>query len=577
MTKEKTMTGYASIDKPWLKYYSEEALKAEVPKCTVYEYLLECNKDAKKDTAMSYFDNRISYEEMFYIIEKAAKAFTAIGVKKGDIVVLATVTTPETIYAFYALNYIGAVSNMVDPRTSVEGIREYIEEVKASVVITIDVAYPKIAKAITGTGVTHVIVTSPADSLPRVKKALFRLVNRQKGNAALELAECLKWNDFIIGGKETALYRSVYVENTCCVIVHTGGTTGTPKGVMLSNENMNAMAVQYALMGVEFNRKQNFLNIMPPFIAYGVVLGIHMPLCLGLTDVLIPQLDPEKFPDLIIKYRPAHLAGVPTHYDKLRTSKKMRNKDLSYFETSGAGGDGMTAQFEEDINEFFQAHNCRYKIAKGYGMTEISSAASTCRGMMNKFQSVGIPHLFTTISVFEPGTDRELKAGESGEICMSAPTVMLGYYNQKEETEKVLMRHSDGKLWIHSNDIGHMDEDGFLFVEGRIKRLIIRHDGFKVFPSLIENVISSHDAVSLCCAVGMPDAEHSQGKLPIVHIVLKEEYVGKKNLIEKQLLELCLRELPEYAQPAEFVFQEKLPLTPIGKIDYRALEKMEEE
>jgi len=272
----------------------------------------------------------------------------------------------------------------------------------------------------------------------------------------------------------------------------------------------------------------------------------------------------------VSKYKPAHLAGVPTYYEKLCLSSKMKNFDLNFFETTGAGGDAITVQFEEDINEFFKSHNCKYKIAKGYGMTEISSAASTCKGNVNKLKSVGIPHLFTTISVFEAGTDKELKIGEVGEICMCAPTVMLGYYNKQDETDKVLKIHSDGKTWIHSGDIGYMDEDGFIFIDGRIKRLIIRHDGFKVFPSLIENVIVSHEAINSCCAVGVVDKEHSQGKLPIVFAVLRNGY--NKEKVKSELFELCKKELPEYAQPIDYIFIDKMPLTPIGKVDYRALE-----
>lgn len=276
------------------------------------------------------------------------------------------------------------------------------------------------------------------------------------------------------------------------MIVHTGGTTGTPKGVMLSDGNLNTMAFQYKRLGVEFTREQNFLNIMPPFIAYGVVLGIHMPLVLGLNDVLIPQFDPNKFADLIIKYKPAHLMGVPTHFDKLRTNKKMINYDLSFFKSAGAGGDAITAQFETEINQFLKEHKSEYDIAKGYGMTEISSAATACRGTVNKFQSVGVPHLKTVVSVFEPDTDKELPYGAKGEICMTSPTVMLGYYANEKETNQLLRVHSDGKTWIHSGDLGYMDSDGFVFIEGRTKRLIIRHDGFKIFPTLIENKITSY-------------------------------------------------------------------------------------
>lgn len=570
----KKITGYSSIDRPWLKYYSDEAVNVSLPECTIYEYLWENNQKNLNDIALSYFDREITYHEMFENIDKATNAFSSIGICAGDIVVMTTVTTPETIYAFYALNRLGAVSNMVDPRTSVEGIHQYIEEGNSKWVLAIDVAYSKIEKAVEETQVKGIIVVSPSDSLPAIKKLLFDAVNRIKGIKSYNFHNCLKWNEFLDKGRGINPQYIPYKEKSCCVIVHTGGTTGTPKGVMLSDDNLNVMALQYKLLGVDFNRTQKFLDIMPPFIAYGVVLGIHMPLCLGLTNVLIPQLDPNKFPNLIIKYRPAHLLGVPTYFEKLRTSPKMRKVNLEFFESAGAGGDAITASFESDINTFLKSHHSKYEIAKGYGMTEISSAATACHGTVNKFQSVGVPHLKTIVGIFEPGTDIEVKYGQQGEVCVCAPTVMIGYHDNPKETAEILRKHSDGKIWIHSGDIGHMDEDGFLFIDGRIKRLIIRHDGFKVFPSLIENKLSKDKAVKECCVIGVPDNTHSQGELPYAYIVLNKECVGNENAVKKELLELCQRELPEYAQPIGFRFLDELPLTSIGKVNYRVLEEV---
>lgn len=572
--EQKKLTGYPSIDKPWLKYYTEEAINAALPECTAYEYLWINNKENLDDIALSYFDRRITFGVLFENIEKAAKALAALGLRSGDIVVMSAVTTPETIYAFYGLNRLGAISNMIDPRTSTEGITNYITEVHAKFVLTIDVALPKIEKAIIGTDVQKIIVISPADSLPQPKKALYVLFETIKGKMPRMTDRCIKWSDLIMRGKnETPTYCS-YQKDACCVIVHTGGTTGTPKGVMLSNDNLNAMALQYRLLGVAYDRKQCFLNIMPPFIAYGIVCGVHVPLVLGLIDVLIPKFNPEEFAELVIKYKPAHMLGVPAHFEKLKNDPKVRGYNLDFFESAGAGGDSISESFENEINTFLKEHHGKYPIAKGYGMTEISSAAAACHGNINKIGSAGIPHLKTIISVFRPETSDELKYGESGEICMTAPTVMLGYYNQQSETHKILRIHSDGKVWIHSGDIGHMDEDGFLYIDGRLKRLIVRHDGFKVFPSQIENVILKNINVESCCVVGVADKGHYQGQRPVAFVVNKGD--DDNAFVESELRELCHKELPEYAQPIGFVFQKSLPLTPIGKIDYRVLEELAE-
>lgn len=572
---EQNLTGYPSIDKPWLKYYSEEALNAPLPECTIYEYLYENNKNHLDDTALNYFCNKITYGKLFENIDKAAKGLSAFGLKNGDIILIASVTIPEIVYAFYACNRLGIIPNMVDPRTSAEGIREYITEVNAKAVITIDVAYAKIEKAAENTSVKKVITVSPADSLPYLKAIAFKATHHIKRIAHTKSDFSVKYREFISNGKNKIYTAEPYKKDNCSVIVHTGGTTGTPKGVMLSNDNLNAMVLQYRLLGAEFNRKQSFLDIMPPFIAYGIVCGIHMPLSLGLTNVLIPQLNPDKLANLIIKYKPAHMLGVPAHFEKMRLNPKMHNFDLSFFESAGAGGDAIPTKFEQNINLFLKEHNSKYPISKGYGMTEISSAAVACHGNINRFQSVGIPHLKTVVSVFDVNTCEELKYGETGEICFSAPTVMLGYYNQADETSKVLKKHKDGKLWLHSGDIGYMDKDGFVFINGRVKRIIIRHDGFKVFPSQIENVVSECSGVISCCAVGVDDKDYSQGKLPIVFAALKSGY--DSNIAKKELVKLCQKKLPEYAQPIDFIFIDKLPLTPIGKIDYRILEKQAEE
>ena len=565
------MTGYPSIDKPWLKYYSEAAINAPLPECTAYDFLWEQNKSHLEDTALIYFDRKITYRELFKNIDNAVKAFKACGVKSGDVIVMTTVTTPEVIYAFYALNILGAISNMVDPRTSKDGISDFINEVNAEFVLTIDVAFPKIIKSVENTKVRKILLVSPADSLPPLKKVFYNISKYKKDSKPQFSADCLKWNEFIALGNDFQYHAEKHNKDKCCVMVHTGGTTGIPKSVMLSNDSLNVMAMQYHLLGVDFNRKQNFLNIMPPFIAYGIVLGIHMPLCLGLNDVIIPQLDPKKFPDLIIKYKPAHLAGVPMHYEQLRSSPKVQNLDLSFFQMTGCGGDGMAEGFEETINQFFREHNCKYPITKGYGMTEISSAATTNKKEINKLGSVGIPHVKTTVSIFEVGTDNELPYGKVGEVCMHAPTMMLGYYNNTEEESKVLLRHRDGKMWIHSGDIGYMDEDGFLFINGRLKRMIIRPDGHNVWPSQIENVLMRYPNIKECTVVGLPVKGEANGRIPTAFIVLESSEIASDDL-KKRIDEFCKERLPERDCALDYRFIDIMPLTPIGKVDYRSLE-----
>ncbi len=568
-------SGYPSQDKPWLKYYSEEAVKAPLPEETVYEYLWESNKDHLENVAINYFNRKITYRELFENIEKTVKAYRAIGVKKGDIVVMITVTTPETIYSLYALSRMGAIPNMVDPRTSVNGIKDYILEADARFVLILNVVYEKVMQIIKDTSVKKIIVVSPADSLPPVKKRLFQMMNYKRRNVYVDV--CVAWKVFWRTGKGQAFQDAEYIKGQCCLMVHTGGTTGAPKCVMLSNDNLNALVRQSIDTGIDMKREHTWLDIMPPFIAYGFGMGLHLPLVIGMTVYLIPQFDPQKFDVLLKKYKPVHMIGVPSYWNTILQSKRLKNADLSYMIAPTIGGDSMLPDLEKAVNCFLKEHNCNYKITKGYGMTEVCAGVSGTVDKNNEIGSVGIPFSKTVISIFDLETGNELPYNQVGEVCIAGPNIMIGYYRNENATKEIIREHKDGIAWIHSGDLGYMDENGSLFIVGRVKRMIIRYDGFKVFPSHIEKVVSKLQEIESCCAVGVKDSLYSHGMLPLVYTVVKKPYKGQEKEIYQQIMKLCGGELPEYAQPIDIQFVDELPLTPIGKVDYRALEKMAEE
>ena len=561
---------YASAAKPWLKYYDQKFIDQTVPDCSAFEYVCHQNKNHLPETAIDYYGRRITYADLIVNVKKTAAAFRAIGMKKGDIATVVSVMTPEVIYAFYAADMIGATLNLVDPRYSAEGIREYIEEVDSHLLICLNVAYERCHQAAKHTHVERVLVISPADSLPLHLAVGYKLTNPDKNRYK---SNVLHWKDFIAAGQNQSTNAEPYDPQHACVVVHTGGTTGSPKGVMLTDKDFNSIAQQFGAYEKLFRRGQKLMNIMPPFIAYGYACGVHLPLVLGLTVVIIPNLDPAKLGLLIWKHKPEHLFGVPAHYQQMAASPLLKNKDLSFIRNYAAGGDAITVGAEQTVDAFLKEHGAEFPLAKGYGMTEVSSAATAAAGTVNKVGSVGIPLVNTVVSVFEPGTENELPIGERGEICISGPAVMKGYYNKPDETAILLHRHADGKLWAHTGDIGYMDEDGFVFLNSRIKRLIIRHDGFKVFPSMIENVISRHPAVQQCSVVGCTDRDHVQGRLPFVYVVLEPEADKKKRQIQRELRQLCREELPEYVQPVGYKFISEMPFTPIGKVDYRKLEE----
>ncbi len=563
---------YASQARPWMKYYDPRFIDQPLPECSAFEYVCQQNKNHLGSAALEYYGRKITYADFIVNVKKTAAAFRALGMKKGDIATVVSVMTPEVIYAFYAADLIGATLNLVDPRYSEEGIREYIEEVDSHLLLCLNVVYDRCRNAAKRTHVERVVVLSPADSLPLPMAIGYKLTSPDRNRYD---SNVIHWKQMIEEGKNSSTAAEPYDPDHACVVVHTGGTTGSPKGVMLTDQNFNAIAQQFAAYDNLFSRGQHLMNIMPPFIAYGYACGVHLPLVLGLTVIIIPNLDPAKLGSLILKYKPEHMFGVPAHYQQMAADPKLKDKDLSFIRNYAAGGDAIAQGAEHVVNEFLAAHGVKYPLAKGYGMTEVSSAATAAGGFNNKPGSVGIPLVGTLVAVFEPGTDKELPIGQRGELCISGPGVMKGYYNKPDETAMILRKHPDGRIWVHTGDIGYLDEDGYVFLDSRIKRLIIRHDGFKIFPSMIENVISQHPAVHQCSVVGCVDKDHVQGRLPFVYIVLTPAAAAsrKKKQIISELRKMCAEELPEYVQPVAYKVLPEMPLTAAAKFDYRTLEQ----
>ena len=560
---------YASQAKPWLKYYDQKFIDQTLPALSAFEYVCQRSKNHLNDTALEYYGRKFTYADLIVNVKKTAAALRGAGVKKGNIITVVSIMTPEIIALFYAADMMGATLNLVDPRYSVEGIREYIEEVDSHLLVCLNVVYERCRQAAKRTNVEKVIVLSPADSLPPVMAVGYKLTTPDKNKYA---SNVIRWKQFIKGGEGQSTAAEPYDPDHACVVVHTGGTTGSPKGVILTDDCFNGIALQFQAYPKLFHRGQKLMNVMPPFIAYGFACGIHLPLVLGFTVIIIPNLDPAKLGSLVLKHKPEHMFGVPTHYQQLASDPKLRDKDLSFIINYAAGGDSLSRGAEQTVNDFLAAHGARYPIAKGYGMTEVSSAATVAAGLDNKPGSVGIPMVNTVVAAFEPGTDQELPIGQRGELCISGPCLMKGYYNKPEETAILLRRPPAGGVWAHTGDMGYLDEDGFVYLDSRIKRMIIRHDGFKVFPSMIENVVSRHPAVHQCSVVGCADKDHTQGRLPFVYIVLKADTTAKKKQVIRELERMCAEELPEYVQPVAYKFISSMPMTPVGKVDYRQLE-----
>ena len=559
-----------SEQKPWMQFFTEEARRAALPKESIYQHLVKVNAEHRDTIAIHYFNNHITYGELLDRIERVAASFAALGVQKGDIVTFCAVTTPELVSAIYALNKLGAAAMVIDPRYTAPVINSFIENAKSRILVTFTTPTP-IAELVKITKVDHIVVFSAADDMtagPMKWYAAWKMRCPKLGDPRV-----MNWKTFLRKGEGHRPETVDYSEFQLAGIALTGGTTGMPKGVMFSNDGFNAVAMDFRYCGVEYDRKHRFMNIIPAFASYGMVASLHMPLSLGLEMIIIPKFDSDQVGKYIKEYRPQHTLMVPAHYEKLMNSKEMKNGFmLDFFVTAGSGGDTMNAGLEGKLNSFLKERGAMFPLSQGYGMSEVSSAACcSCNGNFRSL-SVGYPLLMNTMGIFKPGTTEELGYNEEGEICITGPALMLGYLNNPDETEKIMVKHPDGRVWIHSGDLGSMDEDGFIFIKGRIKRMIIMFNGHKVFPTFIEDVLGKHPDVMSCAVVGVTDREHAQGKS--VHAVIQlKNHERTQEEVQAELYDLMGQEIESSVIPKTMQFVTEMPHTGMGKIDYLKLEK----
>lgn len=573
MAEEKKLTGYPSIDKPWLKYYSEEAIHAPLPESSLYDYLYECNREHLEDYALNYFGRKITFREFFELIEQVAKAFLSIGVHEGDIVPVVSVSTVASIICFYALNRIGAVVDFLNVLAEQKDLVEYFKEVDAKVVVTLDLFEEKVLAAADKCSIDRVVSFGVDYGMPLPLKVGYKLKNRNKKSNNKRLSGIVEWDVFLRRSKKQPAINYRKDPHKMCLVAHTGGTTGLPKAVMIDDCSLNTVVQQY-IHASGIKRNDVFLSLIVPFVVYGILDNIHLPLCLGLQSVIIPKFDATQWEKYLKKYHPNHVLAVPAYLSPLLEDKNIREMDLSFFVTAGAGGDGMTADLEVSLNGFLRQHNSKGLVLKGYGMTEVCASAVTCFSYSCKNDSVGLPLPRNNIMIYDNEQEAELSYHEIGEICLQSPSRMIGYMNNEQATRELFRIHADGAEWIHTGDLGYIDEDGFLFLVGRMKRVILTaKDGvtYKVFPNMTEKVLDENENVLQSCVVG---AESGADQVLRAFIAVSTDTLHLTAEIEQKLRRQCEEKLPSYARPTFYEFRDALPLTAAGKIDYRALEKI---
>lgn len=559
-------TGYPSIDKPWLKYYSDEAINTPLPECTIYEYLVQNNKDYPSDIAINYLGRKITYKELFENIDKAAAAFTKVSVREKEIVTIALPSIPEALYCVYALNKIGAVANMIHPLAGKEETVNYINEVHSKVAVIFDGAYETIADEAGRTSIEKVIVVSPTDSLPLSKKVTYGL---KENNPNLDKELFFFWKDFIENGM--GIIPKV-VKKDChemAIVSHTGGTTGEPKGCMISDYSIIAEVWQAGCNFIH-SRQERMMPVIPPFHNYSLVNTMIEPLSFGFEVIMLPQYEPERFADYVEEYRPNHVNSIPAFWEAILKIPNIQKADMTCLDIISYGGEMMNEETERAVNEILLAQGAKRALLKGIGCTEMTSVATVTYDECNVSKSVGIPLVRVNCKIVEQGTTTEMIYGTIGEICFSGPTMMMGYYDNPEATNNIIKIHPDGERWLHTGDLGYIDENGVVFVSGRIKRILITRDdkgqGTKMFPDRIEKVIYTLPYVESCCVIGIPDEERVN--YPKAFVVLKKQ----DKQVSNEIIDICKKNLPEYMVPVEIEFLTDMPRTSSGKIDYRALE-----
>lgn len=557
---------------PWDKYYTKEEREINVRDVSIYEYFESACYNHMNATALRYFDETITYKDLLKKIDICAKSLKCYGVREGDVVTICLPNTPEAVIAFYAVNKIGAIASMIHPLSSEEEIKQSLIKTKTVLLISLNMIYDRIKNIINETKVYKTILVSPKDSMNKLMGFLYTITQEKKLRIPKSNEQFIYWNVFYERGKsydkETLVRRG---KEQDAIYLQSGGTTGIPKHIVLSNKNVNIFMEQGKIVFDDVVEGDNVLAILPMFHCFGLNVSVCAPLFLGITVTLIPKFEPKRFDKLIRKYHPSILFGVPTLFEALISNPYMMNINLSNIKHVVSGGDTMSNEKTMIFNEFLKNNKCKTTLIQGYGMTEVGGACSFSTSKVNKLGSVGIPLPGIVIKIFDSNTMIEMLPGEIGEIYISGPNVMSRYLNNKKETDSTVIKDDKGISWVKSGDMGYMDKDGVLFFVQRLKRMIIS-SGYNVYPSFIENVLNKHPKVILTGVIGIP--HNYKVEVPKAFIVLKNPEDNNENT-KKELLEYCKKNLSRYMIPYKIEFRDKLPKTMVGKIDYRTLEKEE--
>lgn len=557
---------------PWLDYLGDVPAHLEYFEGSMFEALAKTASMYPDAVAFDFMGRATTYRRLIRQTERCAKALKTIGVREGDRVTIAMPNCPQAIYMFYAVNLVGGIANMIHPLSAEKEIEFYLNESESVTAITLDQFYNKFESIRQNTKVVNIIIASVKDELSRPVKAGYMLTEGRKIQKIPADAPVIMWHDFIRLSR--ACFYNYKVKRTGddpAVILYSGGTTGTTKGIVLTNKNFNALGQQIVATNPMFRPGDKMLAAMPLFHGFGLGVCIHSILSQGGRCVLVPRFTAKSYAKLITKYKCNFIAGVPTLYEALLRLPSMENADLSCLKGVFSGGDSLSIELKKKFDKFLYDHKSVIQVREGYGTTETVTACCLTPPHMFKEGSIGLPFPDTYIKIVKPGTDEELPYGEEGEVLLAGPTVMKEYMNHPEETAQTLRRHADGLTWVYTGDLGIMDEQGFIYFRGRAKRMIIS-SGYNVYPGQIENILDAHEFVQMSCVIGVPDPYRMQ---KVKAFVTLRPGVPATNETRQELLSYCSKNIAKYAMPYDIEFKDDMPKTLVGKVAYRMLEEEE--
>jgi len=522
--------------------------------------------------AFDFMGRSTTYKKLVQDIHLCARSLKTLGIRAGDRVTIAMPNCPQAITMFYAVNLVGGIANMIHPLSAEKEIEFYLNASHSVTAITLDQFYHKFESVRQNTGIVNIIIASIKDALSKPVRAGYMLTEGRKVQKIPADAPVIRWDEFLrLGHACSWNYAVKRGSEDPAVILYSGGTTGTTKGIVLTNRNFNALGAQITATNPMFRPGDKMLAAMPLFHGFGLGVCIHSMLFNGGRCILVPRFTAKSYAKLITKYRCNFIAGVPTLYEALLRLPSMEKADLSCLKGVFSGGDSLSVELKKKFDRFLYDHKSAVQVREGYGTTETVTACCLTPTQIYKEGSIGIPFPDTYIKIVRPGTDEELPYGEEGEILLAGPTVMKEYADNPEETAATLRTHADGLTWVYTGDLGAMDEQGFIYFRGRAKRMIIS-SGYNVYPGQLENILDAHEKVQMSCIIGVPDAYKMQ---KVKAFVMLTPGTPATEETKQELLDYCRKNIARYAMPYDIEFREELPKTLVGKVAYRKLEEEE--